>query len=236
MSLQTRRRAGSLHEDGVIAHRFSKASTRLTEGISARKLSPRSSAHKSPQPKGTGSMKKAKNAGTSPQKKPPSAADSTEERLPEKAPPVGKPKQPEMPAAQDSERPDCWHDDMYSRAGAPPCKSPGVPDVQGSAKVALLFMTNNRIPTEPVWTAFIASAAELTLRKRVPPTQPSLPHLLPPIDSSSEELGTTCWDHGGDLIPFGVQPRESFKGTECLVGTGLHAHRIEHLSSIHAHC
>lgn len=75
-----------------------------------------------------------------------------------------------------------------------------------------MFMTPSNIPTEPIWTAFIASAAELTLRKRIPPTQPTPKKLLPKIMPDKKELESTCWKHEGKLMPFGVHPRVSYSG------------------------
>lgn len=55
-------------------------------------------------------------------------------------------------------------------------------------QVALLFLVRHHIPTEPIWTAFMASAAELTLKQHVAPTAPAPPPLLP---SSREYTGPT---------------------------------------------
>lgn len=65
-------------------------------------------------------------------------------------------------------------------------------------QVALTFLVQYEVPSEPVWAAFIAAAAELTLRAAVPPTQPSPPGLLPKIPALGSN--TTCepsWDGGG---------------------------------------
>jgi hypothetical protein len=79
-------------------------------------------------------------------------------------------------------------------------------------QVALLFLVKNSIPTEPIWTAFIASAAELTLRRGIAPTNPRPGTLLPEDVPTEEELNTKCWEHGGILANFGVPPREPFRG------------------------
>ena len=81
-----------------------------------------------------------------------------------------------------------------------------------SLQVALMFLVKDQIPTEPLWTAFIASAAELTLRKAVPPTRPLPPDLFPKIPPIREEMKTTCWRHGGVAVPLVVPPRERFGG------------------------
>ena len=76
-----------------------------------------------------------------------------------------------------------------------------------------MFLVKNQIPTEPIWAAFMASAAELTLRKGIPPTAPKPVELLPEDEPTGEELGTKCWAHGGLFAPFGVPPREKYEGT-----------------------
>jgi hypothetical protein len=70
-------------------------------------------------------------------------------------------------------------------------------------QVALLFLVRDDIPTEPIWAAFIAAAAELTLRVQVPPTRPAAPHLFPAIQRNETERKATCWAHGGPLITMG---------------------------------
>jgi hypothetical protein len=59
-------------------------------------------------------------------------------------------------------------------------------------QVALLFLVKDDIPTEPVWTAFFASAAELTLKLEVPSTRPSPPEVFPPVTSKPID-NSTCW-------------------------------------------
>ena len=78
--------------------------------------------------------------------------------------------------------------------------------------MALLFLVKDQIHTEPLWAAFIASAAELTLRKNVPPTRPNPPDLFPKISPIKEEMKTTCWKHGGVAVPLVVPPRERYDG------------------------
>jgi hypothetical protein len=46
-------------------------------------------------------------------------------------------------------------------------------------QVAFLFLARDEIHTEPIWTAFFAAAAELSLQKRVPATNPLHHHVLP---------------------------------------------------------
>lgn len=75
-----------------------------------------------------------------------------------------------------------------------------------------MFLVKDKIPTEPIWAAFMASAAELTLRKGIPPTAPKSIELLPADEPTNEELATKCWGHGGMFAPFGVPPREKFEG------------------------
>jgi hypothetical protein len=79
-------------------------------------------------------------------------------------------------------------------------------------QVALLFLVKGPIPTEPVWTAFIASAAELQLRKEVPPTRPAFPKLFPALPRLDEEVNAKCWRHGGVAVPLGVPPRPQYTG------------------------
>lgn len=78
-----------------------------------------------------------------------------------------------------------------------------------------MFLVKSVIPTEPIWTAFIASAAELKLRQPVPHTRPRPPALLPEI--SHPEAHETCWKHGGPMTNFGVPPRKEFQGAACAV-------------------
>jgi hypothetical protein len=68
--------------------------------------------------------------------------------------------------------------------------------------VALLFLVKSEIPAEPIWAAFIAAAAELTLRAPVPPTRPAAPRLFPAIKQDARERNATCWAHGGPLKPL----------------------------------
>jgi hypothetical protein len=75
-----------------------------------------------------------------------------------------------------------------------------------------MFLVKDQIQTEPIWTAFIASAAELALRKSVPPTRPQPPDLFPRIPPIKDEMKTTCWRHGGVAVPLVVPPRERFDG------------------------
>jgi hypothetical protein len=79
-------------------------------------------------------------------------------------------------------------------------------------QVALMFLVKGPIPTEPIWTAFIASAAELELRKRVPPTRPAFPELFPEVDRVESEVNANCWSHGGIAVPLGVPPRPQYTG------------------------
>ena len=88
-------------------------------------------------------------------------------------------------------------------------------------QVALLFLVLDQIPTEPVWTAFIASAAELSLRARVPPTQPSLPRLLPPLEANVSNLNASCWSHGQTLT-LHMHPRASHSGSHPTAGASLY--------------
>lgn len=50
-----------------------------------------------------------------------------------------------------------------------------------SLQVAFLFLAQDKIPTEAIWTAFFTSAAELALRRNIPPTRP-LRHPMLPIN------------------------------------------------------
>eukprot|EP00892_Ulva_mutabilis_P004681 jgi/Ulvmu1/2585/UM014_0036.1 len=108
----------------------------------------------------------------------------------------------------------CWRQDKKSMAGAPPC-SDGLATDSGSsnASVALLFLVQEEIPTEPIWTAFIAAAAGLQRRQRVPPTQPDPPRLLPKIPEDPIEINSKCWRHGGPFNTFSSNPpRQPFTG------------------------
>jgi hypothetical protein len=63
-------------------------------------------------------------------------------------------------------------------------------------QMALMFLVNAEIYTEPIWAAFIASAAELTLRRHVPPTRPAPPQLFPDIPEHVKQHNSKCWTHG----------------------------------------
>lgn len=73
-----------------------------------------------------------------------------------------------------------------------------------------MFLIKSVIPTESIWTAFIASAAEMKLRRPVPHTRPGPPDVLPDIDHP--DANENCWMYGGPLAKFGVPPREQFQG------------------------
>lgn len=81
-----------------------------------------------------------------------------------------------------------------------------------SVQVAIMFLVKSVIPTESIWTAFIASAAEMTLRQPVPHTRPPPPTLLPEIVHSEADMSAECWKHGGPMTNFGVPPRQEFQG------------------------
>lgn len=75
-------------------------------------------------------------------------------------------------------------------------------------QVALMFLVRDQIPTEPIWTAFIAAAAELSLRHPVPPTAPADPEFLP---SSREATGESPKCRGRYLPPVReVEPAGAF--------------------------
>lgn len=65
-------------------------------------------------------------------------------------------------------------------------------------QVALLFLVRNQIPTEPIWSAFIAAAAELSLKHPVPAPAPTDPPFLP---SSREATGNSPTCRGHYLAP-----------------------------------
>jgi hypothetical protein len=94
------------------------------------------------------------------------------------------------------------------------CKCSGVGHAASTAhpQVALMFLVNGAIPTEAIWTAFIASAAELTLRRSVPPARPGPPALFPELKPDRAQMQTKCWAHGGMVVPLTVSPRKRFKG------------------------
>jgi hypothetical protein len=73
-------------------------------------------------------------------------------------------------------------------------------------QVALLFLVKVRIPTEPIWTAFIASAAELSLVDRVPPPAPRPPTLLP---STRQISGESPQCQGRYAVPTRVREKGS---------------------------
>ena len=79
--------------------------------------------------------------------------------------------------------------------------SGGSIDNRQRVQVALLFLTKDDIPTEPIWTAFITAAAELTLRVRVPPPAPPPVQLLPAIPEHTDEVEATCWPT--DYVNYG---------------------------------
>lgn len=92
-------------------------------------------------------------------------------------------------------------------------------------QVALLFLARDAIPTEPLWAAFIASAAELSPLVRAPPTRPRPPAPLPPI--SQEDFTPDC--RGG--MP--ARPREPFLGElrrshACFTCISCRAAALEH--------
>ena len=93
-----------------------------------------------------------------------------------------------------------------------PCCSHTAPQFAASTQVALLFLSKGPIQTEPIWTAFIASAAELELRKAVPPARPAQPELFPEVPRSQEEVDAKCWGHGGMAVPLVVPPRPQYAG------------------------
>eukprot|EP00892_Ulva_mutabilis_P004537 jgi/Ulvmu1/2455/UM136_0007.1 len=107
---------------------------------------------------------------------------------------------------------DCWTQNRSRMAGAPPCSSPDAGPTEGNAKVAIMFLVKSVIPTESIWTAFIASAAELKLRRPVPHTRPHPPTLLPEVTHSEADMSEQCWRHGGPMTNFGVPPRQEFQG------------------------
>lgn len=81
-------------------------------------------------------------------------------------------------------------------------------------QVALLFLSHAEIHTEPIWAAFIAAAAELELRARVPPPRPAAPRLFPPLQLSMKEMNGKCWRHGGYEVGIAMTPRrEAGPGT-----------------------
>ena len=61
-------------------------------------------------------------------------------------------------------------------------------------KVALLFLARDNIHTEGIWTAFFASAAELSLKHSVPPTAPLHHPILPTKYAASFCEARTSWD------------------------------------------
>lgn len=105
-------------------------------------------------------------------------------------------------------------------------------------QVALLFLAQDKIPTEPIWTAFIAAAAEVRRKQRVPPTQPVPAKLLPPIQEDQEELASQCWRHGGPFNTFSSNPpRQPFKGLSQtpLHDTWAHTHTWQEASMCLTH-
>lgn len=95
------------------------------------------------------------------------------------------------------------------------------PTVNKALQVALLFLAKDVIPTEPIWTAFIAAAAELRLRT-VPPLSPHTPSdLLPQVPLIAKELAAVCWKHSKQAFFAGGSGRSPFLGAllriSCLV-------------------
>ena len=83
-----------------------------------------------------------------------------------------------------------------------------------AVQVALLFLVQDRIPTEPIWAAFIASAAELQLKTRVPPTRPKQPDYFAEVEVPPEERELKCWRHGGKVTGRAglMGPKEPYQG------------------------
>lgn len=84
-------------------------------------------------------------------------------------------------------------------------------------QVALMFLVVDKIPVEPIWTAFIAAAGELTLQRRVPPTQPSPPGLITPIEPDEANLDADCWQHGWS-VPLNLHPSQPYRGARAASG------------------
>jgi hypothetical protein len=80
--------------------------------------------------------------------------------------------------------------------------------------VALLFLVKDVIPTEPIWTAFIAAAAELRLRTVPPPTPHAPPDWLPEVPLLAKELAAVCWKHSKQAFFAGGSGRPPFLGAQ----------------------
>jgi hypothetical protein len=81
-------------------------------------------------------------------------------------------------------------------------------------QVAFMFLVNDKIHTEPIWSAFFAAAAELALRRHVPPTRPGPPELFERIPTHTAELRANCWPHAGPIVPIRVTPRRNYQGAQ----------------------
>ena len=102
-------------------------------------------------------------------------------------------------------------------------------------QVALMFLVKDKIPTEPIWSAFMVSAAELRLRRAIPPSRPAPPALFPDLPPNDGELASKCWRHGGMVVPLVVPPRPKFKGASCAVVVELVA-KLDVCASSFGYC
>jgi hypothetical protein len=80
-------------------------------------------------------------------------------------------------------------------------------------QVALMFLAVNSIPTEPIWTAFMLSAAEVTLKQNVPAPAPRRPRTLPP--PREQDLQARCMADGQDHGTWAHGQRIKFHGALC---------------------
>lgn len=84
-------------------------------------------------------------------------------------------------------------------------RPPGHQPRRRTEQVALLFLVRDKIQTEPIWAAFIASAAELSPQFWVPPTAPSRPATLPRMHH--EDIAGECTGQ------MKARPRKRFTGS-----------------------
>lgn len=125
-----------------------------------------------------------------------------------------------------------------------------VDNVQINPQVALMFLVRDKLPLEPVWTAFIAAAAELSLRAKPhwPRMRPSVQY-LPDTFIDPTIAATACWQfsNGTQLIQMPTHKLKPVVETEptwnmagwlpdrCASTTGSELYAQQDLFSIYVH-
>lgn len=102
-----------------------------------------------------------------------------------------------------------WDDSNIDQSEQAPTSS--AKNSQMNPQVALMFMIRDTMPLEPVWTAFIAAAAELSLRAELyGPTPNSSVRLLPNTFIDPMIAATACWQFTDGTRLFRM-PAHKFK-------------------------